>query len=347
MAVPDILRPILGFHLYRFIFRPFLFLLSPESAQALAGFALKIRPLWQFHRIITRVDSKSLTTPMGGFEVSNPIGLAAGFDKNLEFLNSLADMGFGYLVCGTITLEPRNGNPKPRLLRNVKRNSLINSLGFPGQGLNSAVSRLTAYTHSGYVTPVIVSIAALNEQDTLYCHETLQPMCSAIELNISSPNTEGVRVYQSKNNLKHLLEKLNDSRSKPLFVKLPPWTDDDSREQVLSLVKTCKEAGVTGVTAFNSLPVNCPDLAIGKGGLSGKPLFEDLVDSLPLIRSELGPKAIINACGGISSSNDVIAALNAGANSVQIYTSIIFQGPGLVNSIIHDLDIYLTEAKNG
>ncbi|MBT18220.1 MAG: hypothetical protein CL889_04515 [Dehalococcoidia bacterium] len=346
MAVRNIIRTLLSFPFYRYVIRPFLFLLPPESAQTVAISTLKIRPLWSLHSMVTGVSANRLLVPMGGLSALNPIGLAAGFDKNLEYLRSLAGMGFGYLVCGTVTLEPRRGNPKPRLLRNVKQNSLVNSLGFPGQGLSSAVKKLNSYNQSETATPVIVSIAALNEQDTIHCFETLQPISSAIELNISSPNTAGVKEYQVSQRLKVLLDKLNISRNKPLFVKLPAWFGNDSLEEVLSLVRVCKEAGVTGVTAFNTLPIESNLLEVGKGGLSGKPLFQDMLNSLPAIRSELGSDSVINACGGISSSSDVINALNAGANSVQIYTSLIYEGPGLVNSILYRLNNYLKEGEN-
>lgn len=298
---------------------------------------MRVRPLWRLHALATGVDAAQLRCTLAGVGVRNPVGLAAGFDKRCEHLASLADLGFGYLVCGTITRHPRPGNAKPRLLRVPREQALINALGFPGDGVEAAQARLRRYAASNRAVPVVASIAALGDDDTVHCLAALEPYVAAVELNISSPNTQGVREYQDAANLKRLLDALNARRTKPLFVKLPPWRDDAGREAVLGLVRTCAEAGVAGVTAFNTMPVEDPRLATGAGGLSGRPLLGAMVKALPDIRREVGPAVAIHACGGIGSASDASLALEAGADSVQLYTALVYDGPGVVNGIVAGL----------
>ncbi len=337
-----LLRVIARVPWYPTIARPFLFRLRPEAAQRVAEATLRVRPLWRLHAAATGDATPHLQRTVAGIDLSNPVGLAAGFDKDCAYLPSLADMGFGYLVGGTVTRSPRPGNPRPRLLRLTEQRGLINALGFPGAGADAAAARLRAYVDAGGRAPVVASIAALGDDDAAYCLAVLQPFAAAVELNISSPNTQSVREYQDPKNLRRLLERLNEGRRKPLFVKLPPFQDEMSHDAVLTLVRTCLSAGVAGFTAGNTLPVNDTRLAIGAGGLSGPPLFSPMLDAVRDIRREAGAGFVVNACGGISSAGDALQALNAGADTVQIYTALVYHGPGLVNDITRELERRMT-----
>ena len=267
--------------------------------------------------------------------MANPIGLAAGFDKQCQYLDSLGYVGFGYLVGGTVTPDPRPGNAKPRLLRYPDRESLANSLGFPSDGLEVVAVRLRrSHTRP---SPVLVSVAALDEDGFERCHSTLEPLVEAVELNISSPNTQGLRVFQDPERLRLLLDRINEDRKKPLFVKLLPYTDDKGREHVHTLLQTCIAAGVSGVTAGNTIPISEPKLAIGAGGLSGRAIFPDMLRVLSELRREAGADFVINACGGIFTGNDAWQALQAGANTVQLYTGMVYRGPGIVKNICEEL----------
>ena len=265
----------------------------------------------------------------------NPVGLAAGLDKRCAYLASLGDWGFGYVVGGTVTARGRAGNAKPRVLRLVESESAINALGFPGDGLDKALARLERMRRSA--ARVFVSIAALDEQETSDCLTRLLPLVDGVELNISSPNTEGLRRFHEPGALRSLLGLLNEGRTKPLFVKLPPYTNDEEREGILGLARVCREAGADGVTAANTIPVEDSRLAIGRGGLSGRVILENMLRMIPEVRAEVGDGMVLNACGGIASARDARAALEAGADTVQLYTALVYQGPGLIAEICKGL----------
>ena len=308
-------------------------MLPPETAINAGTRALGVRPVWR--ALGPSSDEVSLPASVGGIAMRNPVGLAAGLDKHCASLDSLAALGFGYVVGGTVTAAPRPGNPKPRVLRLTDKESVINALGFPGDGLDAALARLERLRR----TParVLVSIAALDEQETVGCVTRLEPVVDGIEVNISSPNTAGLRRFQEPEALRGLLGGLNAVRLKPLFVKIPPWTNDEEREQILTLVRVCREAGVDAVTAANTIPVEDARLATGRGGLSGRAILENMLAMLPDIRSELGSGVGLNACGGIASADDARAALQAGADTVQIYTALVFRGPALIDEICNGL----------
>ena len=270
---------------------------------------------------------------VGGLALRNPLGLAAGLDKRCAYLGSLAALGFGYVIGGTVTAQPRHGNPKPRVLRLSERESVINALGFPCDGLEPAVRRLERLPRTD--VRVLVSVAALDEQEAADCIRRLEPVVDGVEINFSSPNTAGLRRFHEPEALRGLLGALNAVRRKPLFVKIPPYRKDDGaeRERVLRLVSVCREEGVDAVTAANTIPVEDSSLATGRGGLSGRLILEHMLAMLPEVRSELGNDVGLNACGGIASADDARKALALGANTVQLYTALIFRGPGLVEEI--------------
>ena len=311
--------------------RPLLFLLPPETAQQVAERVLGARSFW---RLVGSLHADGAAhASMAGIPLRNPVGLAAGFDKRCALLDPLGDLGFGYVVGGTVTFDARPGNPRPRLMRLPERESLINALGFPSDGLDAVARNLRALRRRPAV--VLVSIAALDEVETERCLEVLEPLVEGVELNISSPNTEGLRRFQEPEPLRALLERLNALRTKPLFVKLPPYLDEDEpqREKVLSLLRVCAEVGVSGVTAINTVPTDEPRMATGRGGMSGAAIRPDMLRIIPELRREAGGGMTINACGGIASAADAAAALDAGADTVQLYTALVYRGPGVVREI--------------
>ncbi|MEK9659850.1 MAG: dihydroorotate dehydrogenase 2 [Chloroflexota bacterium] len=312
--------------LYRWLVRPWLFRLEPERAQRVADTVLAARPLWR--ALAPSPDSIAAPTELAGIPLRNSLGLAAGLDKRCAYLGSLGHLGFGYVVGGTVTRHPRPGNPRPRVLREVGRRSLINALGFPSEGLEAAVKHLAALDDRP--ARVLVSTAALEEAETEECLRALEPWVDGVELNISSPNTAGLRRFQEPVALRGLLGRLNAARTKPLFIKLPPYTDDAGRESVLSLARVCRESGVSGVTAINTMPVEDARLAMGRGGLSGAAITGHMLRIVPELRAEVGPGLAINACGGVGSAQDALAALAAGADTVQLYSAMVYEGPGLI-----------------
>jgi dihydroorotate dehydrogenase len=342
---------------YRLLLRPLLFRLPPETAQRTAELALGRERVWRWLAPVLRVSDPRLPVDLCGLKLDNPVGLAAGYDKDCIFLPSMAALGFGYVTGGTVTESPRPGNPRPRVIRYVKERSLINALGFPSHGLEVVARYLERSRYRGVETPTIISVSGVTPGEILRCHERLEPLCDGIEVNISSPNTAGLRVFQEADGLDDLLGQLEGQRNKPLFVKLPPYEPDDSRaqaapdreadepqspavltaEQVLALARVCVRRGVDALTVANSRPTRDPRLSTGVGGLSGKMVFPDTLRMVAEVRSEVGAAIAINACGGIFSGEDAWRALQAGATTVQLLTGLIYRGPGIVKRINHEL----------
>lgn len=318
-------------------------LLPPETAHAAALFALRRRRIWCALAPLLRVDDPRLRTTLAGIPLRNPIGLAAGYDKNAECLPALAALGFGYVTCGTITESPRPGNPKPRLVRHRRDEVLVNSLGFPNKGVDYAARQIkSALPHMGD-TPIIASISGDTPDEIARCHRRLEPLVAAVELNISSPNTRGLRTFQQPAALSNLLATLNHDRRKPLFVKLPRYTEptaDDpmQKEDVLALAHICVEREANALTVANTLPVKDDSLAIGGGGLSGKPLLTSTLAMIADIHAEVGDGIAINASGGIFSGEDARATINSGADTAQIFTTLIYKRPNIVKQIIKILN---------
>ena len=323
---------------YSTFIKPLLFRLPPETAQSVAHLALKQRHVWSAASSLLQVDNSRLEVDLAGIRLANPVGLAAGYDKDCESLPSLASLGFGYLTCGTVTEMPRAGNPAPRVIRYESDEALINSLGFPSKGVEYTAMRLQQAEPLLNGTPVVASVSGVAIDEIVRCHRRLEPFATAIEINISSPNTLGLRIFQQAATLRQLLVQINEQRHKPMFVKLPPYIETPSigseqKNMVLSLVDVCIEQGVEAVTVSNTWPARDSRLAVGTGGLSGKPVFADMLQMVADIRAEAGSRLAINACGGIFSGEDALAAIQAGATTVQILTSLIYRGPGIVRRI--------------
>lgn len=317
--------------LYTSLIRPFLFTLPPERAQSLAETALLLNPMSNWLSRAWSPKDDRLRSTLAGIPLRSPIGLAAGYDKNCNVLSPLMSLGFGYTVGGTVTLHPRPGNPSPRLIRLPKQKALINALGFPSKGLNYVESTLRKLNDRP--AALAISISGLSIDEFLSCHQRLEPLVDAIELNISSPNTAGIRIFQEQDDFTKLLEQLNQQRTKPIFVKLPPYDTDSEKVKAHNLIKICVKLGISGITVANTKPVEEQRMKVGRGGLSGQPLFLNTVKMIEEIRSEVGAKLAINACGGISNGEDAILCLEKGADTIQIYTSLVYGGPALISRI--------------
>lgn len=339
-------------HLYRRLARPFFFLLAPEKAQRVTHIVLKQGWVWKLLSPVFEVKDSQLQTELCGMQLDSPVGIAAGFDKNCEMLPSLSALGFGYLIGGTVTVDPRTGNRRPRLLRLAEKESLINSLGFPNNGLDQIAKGLLASGNARGSKPLVLSISGTSVTDMITCHRRLEPLADAIELNISSPNTAGLQKFHNPNELRNLLATLSEKRAKPLMVKLPPYpcsekpTRVEVVDKVLALVHICLQEGVEAVTAANSRPVEEPRLAVGTGGLSGRMVFDAMIRMVSDIKAEVAGKIAVNACGGISTAEDAWLALKAGATTVQLYTGMVYQGPGIAKDINEGLVRLMKKASS-
>ena len=332
--------------IYKRLLRPVLFTLPPETAWHLSDLGLSQTWFWKMTRNNFQFESDLLASTVAGIPISNPVGLAAGYDKNCKFLSSLEELGFGYVMGGTVTKDPRPGNPKPRVIRLKDRKALINALGFPGNGLTSALAEMLKLNSRPKKSVRILSVSGTDTPDISECHRELEPFCDAIELNISSPNTTGLRVFQEPSKLRSLLQAVNEKRTKPLLVKMPPYkSEEGTDETALNLGRICVEEKVEGLTVSNTIPIEHNGLAIGQGGLSGAPLFENTLAMVKTYKKEFRNTIEINACGGISTGSQAYEALNSGAASIQILTSLIYEGPRVVQNIKRELSELFS--KNG
>lgn len=322
--------------LYQNLAKPAIFLTSPEDAHTIAKWFFKRSWIWKLASGSLCVDDKRLNVTCGHLTLPNPVGLAAGFDKNCEMSDALFSIGFGYLTLGTVTLNPREGNPKPRMWRHPGK-SIINSMGLPNLGAAAIAKNLPKLGCTR--GPVMVSICGLDVEEFVECYRQVQPLVDGIELNISTPNTVGVRIFQQPSVFANLLALITKERipGKPVWVKIPPYFIEKDRENVLDLVELCMQNSVDGITAINTKLVNEPRASIGTGGLSGPPIFEDMLRIVADIYRHTGGKIPINACGGISSSKNACRTFEAGASTVQIYTALIYEGPGIVSKINREL----------
>ena len=323
-----------------------MFLTPPDTAHNIAKWLLKRAWLWELLQCRLRVADQRLKVRVGALSLPNPIGLAAGFDKNCELFRALFCIGFGYLTLGTVTLKPRDGNPKPRMWR-YPNNSLVNSMGLPNDGAERIAVNLTK-EREYRAGPVIVSVSGLTVEEFAECFIRMEPLADGVELNISTPNTEGVRVFQDPSVLSQLLDEIAKVRagSKPVLVKIPPYFDDRERENVLDLVEVCVKKGIDGITAINTKRIQEPRASIGTGGLSGPLIYEDMIRIVGDVYNQTSGKIPINACGGISSGISAWRAFEMGASSVQLYTAFIYEGPGVVARLNRELLQLMKSAKS-
>ncbi len=328
--------------LYRAVAQPLLFALPPESAHRVARRLLALPLPWE--RIGGADHDPALRVTLAGIPLANPVGLAAGFDKTCERLEALGRLGFGYVVGGTITKARRAGNPMPRIARYPKRESMTNSMGLPNPGAEAAARALAGAPRAA---PRFASVADEETESVIYTHALLEPFADAIELNVSCPNVSWGRDRDNEAHLAEILLELGPRRTKPLFVKLPPFRTDVEREVVLALARVSQEGGADGLTCSNTRAVLDRRLATGVGGLSGRTLLPETTRIVREVRHATGAALPINACGGIFTAADALACIQAGATTVQVYTGLIFRGPRIIGEITAGLSAALSERRVG
>jgi dihydroorotate dehydrogenase len=325
--------------IYKSIIRPLIFKLDPELSHNLAETALKFSfPMNPFLKLI-EVKDNSLSSSIGKIEVPNPIGVAAGLDKNYKTSINYLNFGFGFALTGTILAHQNFGNPKPRLLRYLDNKSIVNSLGFPSEGLDKIIMKFSKSDIEK--KRVFASISGLNIDDIYRCFKELSPLVVGIELNISSPNTQGLKDFHNLKNLEKLLKVLNNDKNKPLIVKLPPCVENQNN--LFEIVKCVQYSGSDGVVISNSHPIKDSNLNVGFGGLSGKPIYEHTLKMVHKVRKIVGKEFTVIGSGGVTTTSDVWKLIASGANAVQIYSGIIFEGPFIANKINKELkNIFLS-----
>lgn len=337
--------------MYKALIRPLLFLLNPERAHhftfAALRFVCTIPGVKAILRGLYAVRDPRWERKLLGLTFPNPVGLAAGFDKDAKCIDALATLGFGFIEIGTVTPKPQPGNDKPRLFRLPADQALINRMGFNNEGVDAAVTRLrkrkSGVIVGGNIGKNKVTPNDQAEEDYVRCMEALYPYVDYFVVNVSSPNTPGLRELQEKEPLKKLMERVKSvSRSmekvKPVLLKIAP---DLTEGQLDDIVDILKSTGTEGVIATNTTiardNLKTPAAAVsalGSGGLSGRPLRERSTEVIRLLRSKLGPSYPIIGVGGIMTPEDAVEKLNAGADLIQVYTGFVYEGPGLVKGVL-------------
>ncbi|MEM0090705.1 MAG: dihydroorotate dehydrogenase 2 [Nitrososphaerota archaeon] len=270
-------------------------------------------------------------TKMG--RLRSPLGLAAGYDKSGKYVGALYKLGFGYVVVGSFTLKPRKGHPKPRIAYRDAEHAVVNAMGLPNPGIMEFARNFKGVEGC----KVVASITGDSVDEFVECFAVVQNVVDAIEVNISCPTHEASVSMKEPGTLRELAERLKEIKSKPTYIKIPPPVTSDEMYGMCKLLRIWMDCGMDGVTAVNTLPVNAPELALGRGGLSGRPLKPIMLETVSRIRRELGEGFEINAVGGIMTGMDVLDALKAGANTVQIMTVMLFRGPRAPKLISEEL----------
>ena len=320
-------------NLYRTI-RPLIFRLDAERAHRATIAALDLLPKRR-----PPVFPGSLTTSVAGIGFPSPVGLAAGFDKDAEVAEAMLGMGFGFVEVGTLTPEPQAGNSKPRLFRLAADRAVINRLGFNNRGQADALPRLAKRDRTRGI--VGVNIGANKESadriaDYVAGVRTMSPVADYITINISSPNTPGLRQLQDEGALRSLLSAVNEARTvggPPIFLKVAPDLGEGEPDQIVRIAMQHNIDAIIVANTTISRPQLRSRFAGEAGGLSGEPLQALALDALRRFRSASGGAVPLIAAGGIATADDAWVRIRAGASLVQLYSAMIYAGPGIARRI--------------
>ncbi len=333
------------------IIRPYIFSLDPEVAHDLAINSLKANFLPE--SFFNVKNEELLEINLFKKKLKNPIGLAAGFDKSAEVYNSLFKLGFGLVEVGTVTPKKQLGNPKPRIFRLEKDHALINRLGFNNHGSEAVAQRIFKDKPQG-----ILGINIGPNRDTIdksedfrSCLIKLYDLADYITINISSPNTEGLRDFHEENSMSSLLEKLNELKKeknikKPFVIKLSP---DLNQKHISNIAEIIIKYKIDGIIISNTTDKNREKLLDGKknelGGLSGQPIKDLSTSLVKKFYKELNKKITIIGVGGVDSGQSAFEKITSGASAIQLYTGMVYKGPGIVKEIKRELISILKKEK--
>lgn len=334
--------------MYKQFIKPFLFTMTPEKAH---GFTMKLFRFGMNFPVVSSIlrnnytlRDKRLERNVLGLTFKNPVGLAAGFDKDGKYIDLLPHLGFGFIEIGTVTPKPQDGNPKPRLFRLPADKALINRMGFNNEGVEALVSRLKSADAKNIIVGGNIGKNKVTpndeaQNDYTICFEALFPLVDYFVVNVSSPNTPGLRELQEKEPLTNLLKSLQDlnqakTNPKPILLKIAP---DLTTEQLDDILEIVKDTGIDGIIATNTT-ISREGLKektehIGAGGLSGAPLKNHSTEIIKYLRDNGHKDLVIIGVGGIDSPEAALEKLKAGANLIQVYSGLIYEGPTLIKRI--------------
>ncbi len=332
-------------NMYKILIRPFFFLFDPEVIHhftfSLIRFINAIPGVSSLLKKTYQVNDPRLEREVFGLKFKNPVGLAAGFDKNASLYQELSNFGFGFIEIGTVTPLPQEGNPKKRLFRLKEDQAIINRMGFNNEGVQAAVSRLRKNKNvliGGNIGKNKNTPNELATQDYCICFEALFPYVDYFVVNVSSPNTPNLRALQEKEPLTELLQTLQDEnkkhpKQKPILLKIAPDLTDEQLLDIIDIVATTKIAGVIATNTTISRANLVSKNQVETGGLSGQPLQKRATEVIRFLAEKSNNSFPIIGVGGIDSAADALEKIKAGATLVQLYTGFIYEGPELVKAI--------------
>ena len=331
--------------MYKALIRPILFCFDPEKVHhftfSLIRNISKVPGFKGLFRSMYLIKDKRLERELFGLKFKNPVGLAAGFDKDAKLYNELSNFGFGFIEIGTITPKPQEGNPKKRLFRLKEDSAIINRMGFNNGGIEEAVERLkknSGVLIGGNIGKNKVTPNENAVDDYEICFNALFDYVDYFVVNVSSPNTPNLRALQDKEPLTQLLKALQvlnfkKDQSKPILLKIAPDLSDDQLLDIIDIVKITKIDGVIATNTTISREGLISDNKTEVGGLSGKPLTKHSTEVIRFLAEKSNKAFPIIGVGGIHSAEDALEKLEAGADLVQLYTGFIYEGPRLIKSI--------------
>ena len=330
------------------LFRPLIFKLAPETAHSLT---LKSLACAECIGLLPNVNPRTSPATLMGLHLPNPVGLAAGLDKNGEYIDGLAALGFGFIEIGTVTPRPQSGNPKPRLFRVPEHFAVINRMGFNNDGIDRLIANVQRAKYRGVLGINIGKNADTPMEnaadDYLIGLEKAYPFASYITINISSPNTKNLRALQGGDELSRLLETLKNRQSSlhtehgryvPLAVKIAPDLDE---AQIADIAHVAEQTQIDGIIATNTTidksSLGAHPLAQEAGGLSGAPVREPSNRVLQALAETLNGKIPVIGAGGILSGADAVRKMQLGAQAVQLYSGMVYRGPKLVEECLQHI----------
>jgi dihydroorotate dehydrogenase len=336
--------------MYKQLLRPLVFKLDPEKAHYLTFDLMKLalgNPFGRFmSKSILEYKHPKLKKQLFGLTFENPVGLAAGLDKDAKVFNELGALGFGFIEIGTLTPKPQPGNDKPRLFRLPNDKAIINRMGFNNEGVDAAVIRLKNRKTKAIIGGNIGKNKVTANEDAIkdyeYCFNALFDVVDYFVVNVSSPNTPNLRELQDKEPLTHLLNHLQNinhskPRRKPILLKIAPDLTNSQLDDIIDIVASTKIDGIVATnTTIAREPLTYPKAeieAIGMGGLSGKPLSKRSTEVIAYLKTKSNNAFPVIGVGGIHSPEDAIEKIKAGADLIQLYTGFIYEGPALIKNI--------------
>jgi dihydroorotate dehydrogenase len=314
------------------LFRPFAFALEAERAHRATITALKVAP-----RLYATFAPPALHTTVAGLDFPTPVGLAAGFDKDAEVFEQMLSLGFGFVEVGTLTPRPQIGNPRPRLFRLAEDEAVINRMGFNNRGQADALTRLSErYRTRGLVG---VNVAANKDSEDRIADyvagvRAMSPVADYLTINISSPNTPGLRQLQDEGALRELLAAVQSAGSdRPIFLKVAPDLEDGDPQRIARAAIDHRIAAIIVSNTTVSRPPLKSRFANEAGGLSGRPLKSLSMESLRKFRRASGGEIPLVGAGGIANADDAWERIRAGASLIQLYSAMVYEGPGIARRI--------------